>query len=182
MISQFVSSSPVSGSVLRAQSLEPSSDSVSPRLSAPPLLMLCVCLSIINKCLKKNFFLMQRGILFVSGFIFCFSVFRNACLYLLSHSGTYKALKCSDCKVKLDNTELERASSRIANLRLQGNIKASRSVALTLYLSSWKVFIFKIQESMKDNVKVARNPVSFPSPHPVLLLPDLRGAPHPHPQ
>ena len=44
MISQFVSSSPVSGSVLTAQSPEPASDSVSPSLSAPPLLMLCLCL------------------------------------------------------------------------------------------------------------------------------------------
>ena len=37
MISQLVSSSPTSGSVLTAGSLEPSSDSVSPSLSAPPL-------------------------------------------------------------------------------------------------------------------------------------------------
>ena len=40
MISQFVGSSPTSGSVLPAQSLEPASDSVSPYLSAPPLFML----------------------------------------------------------------------------------------------------------------------------------------------
>ena len=39
-----VSSSPTSGSVLTAQSLEPASDSVSPSLSVPPLLMLCLCL------------------------------------------------------------------------------------------------------------------------------------------
>ena len=50
MISWFVSSSPVSGSVLTIQSLEPTSDSVSPSLSALPLLMLCLCLSKINKC------------------------------------------------------------------------------------------------------------------------------------
>ena len=51
MISQFVSSSLVSGSMLTAQSLEPASDSVSPSLSAPPPLMLCLCLSLskINK-------------------------------------------------------------------------------------------------------------------------------------
>ena len=49
MISQFVSSSPASGSVLTAQSLEPASDSVSPSLSAPPLLMLCLSLSLKNK-------------------------------------------------------------------------------------------------------------------------------------
>ena len=40
MISRFVSSTPTSGSVLTAQSLGPASDSVSPPLSAPPLLML----------------------------------------------------------------------------------------------------------------------------------------------
>ena len=45
MISQFVSSSLVSGSMLTAQSLEPASGSVSPSLSAPPPLMLCLCLS-----------------------------------------------------------------------------------------------------------------------------------------
>ena len=42
MISWFVSSSPVSGFVLTAQSLEPASDSVSPSLSAPPSLALCL--------------------------------------------------------------------------------------------------------------------------------------------
>ena len=40
MISQLVNLSPASGSVLRAGSLEPASDSVSPSLSAPPLLTL----------------------------------------------------------------------------------------------------------------------------------------------
>ena len=40
MISPLVSLSPVSGSVVTAQSLEPASDSVSPSLSAPPLLVL----------------------------------------------------------------------------------------------------------------------------------------------
>ena len=44
-------SSPASGSGLMAQSLEPVSDSVSPSLFAPPLLMLCLCLK--NKTLKK---------------------------------------------------------------------------------------------------------------------------------
>ena len=44
-ISQFVSSSPASGSVLTAQSLEPASDSVSPSLSTPPLLTFCLSLS-----------------------------------------------------------------------------------------------------------------------------------------
>ena len=41
MISQFMGSSPASGSVLTEQSLEPASDSVSPSLSAPPRLALC---------------------------------------------------------------------------------------------------------------------------------------------
>ena len=36
MISRFVGSSPTSGSVLTARSLEPASDSVSPSLSASP--------------------------------------------------------------------------------------------------------------------------------------------------
>ena len=38
MISQFVGLSPMLGSVLTAQSLKPASDSVSPSLSATPLL------------------------------------------------------------------------------------------------------------------------------------------------
>ena len=49
MISQLVSASPASGSVLTAQNPEPASDSVSPSLSAPPLLALCGSLSKINK-------------------------------------------------------------------------------------------------------------------------------------
>ena len=44
MISQFVSSSPALGSVLTAQSLELASDSMSPSLSAPPLLTLYLSL------------------------------------------------------------------------------------------------------------------------------------------
>ena len=49
MMSHSVSLSPASGSVLTAQSLEPTSDSVSPPLSAPPLLMLSLSVSKINK-------------------------------------------------------------------------------------------------------------------------------------
>ena len=49
MISQFVSSSPVSGSVLAAHSLGPALDSVSPSLSAPTLLTFYLCLSKMNK-------------------------------------------------------------------------------------------------------------------------------------
>ena len=57
MISLFMSLSPVSDSVLTAQSLEPALDSVSPSLSASPALSLCVSLSKINiqKNLKKEF-------------------------------------------------------------------------------------------------------------------------------
>ena len=44
-MSQFMSSSPASGSVLTARSLEPVSYSVSPSLSSNPLFMLCLCLS-----------------------------------------------------------------------------------------------------------------------------------------
>ena len=56
MILWFMSSNPMSDSVLTAQSLEPASDSVCVclSLSAPPLLTLC--LSKINKHLKNNFF------------------------------------------------------------------------------------------------------------------------------
>ena len=45
MISQLMSLSPMSGSVLTARSLEPASDSVSPSLSAPNPLTFCLCLS-----------------------------------------------------------------------------------------------------------------------------------------
>ena len=49
MIPRFVSLSPASGSVLTARSPEPASDSVSPSLSAPSLLMLCLSLSLKKK-------------------------------------------------------------------------------------------------------------------------------------
>ena len=49
MISWFVGSSPALGFVLTAQSLETASGSVSPSLSAPLLLVLCLCLSLKNK-------------------------------------------------------------------------------------------------------------------------------------
>ena len=62
MISLFMGSSPASGSVLTAQSLEPASDSVSPSLSAPAPLALCLSSSFslsltkinIEKKLKEN--------------------------------------------------------------------------------------------------------------------------------
>ena len=49
VILQFVSSSPASGSVLTAQSLEPASVSVSPSLSVPALLALFLSLKGKNK-------------------------------------------------------------------------------------------------------------------------------------
>ena len=49
MVSRSVGSSPVMGSVLTVQSLEPASDSVSPSISAPPPLMLCLSLSLKNE-------------------------------------------------------------------------------------------------------------------------------------
>ena len=53
MISRFVSSRPTWGSVLTAQSLDPASDSLSPSLSAPPLLTVSLSLKI-NKLKKKD--------------------------------------------------------------------------------------------------------------------------------
>ena len=54
LISQFVSSSPMLGSVLTAQSLDPALDSVSPSLFASVPRMLYLSLSKIN--IKKRFF------------------------------------------------------------------------------------------------------------------------------
>ena len=60
VISWFVGSSPTSSSVLTAQSLEPALDSVSPSLSVPPLLTLCLSLSLSVSQkytnIKKNIF------------------------------------------------------------------------------------------------------------------------------
>ena len=60
MISRFMSSNPASGSVLMAQSLEPASGSVSPSLSIPSLLMLCLSVSKIN----KRYIVFKSSILF----------------------------------------------------------------------------------------------------------------------
>ena len=49
VISWSVSSSPISDSVLTAQSLEPALDSASLSLSAPPMLMLFLSLCLNNK-------------------------------------------------------------------------------------------------------------------------------------
>ena len=55
MISWLVGSSPASGSVLTAQSLEPALDSVSPCISVPPPLISCLSLSKINMKKFYNF-------------------------------------------------------------------------------------------------------------------------------
>ena len=49
MISRFMGSSPTSGYVLTAQSLQPVLDSVSPSLCVPPLMALCLFLALKNK-------------------------------------------------------------------------------------------------------------------------------------
>ena len=54
MFSPFTSLSPMSGSVLTIQSLEPALDSVFPSLHAPTLLAFCVSLSKINKYFLKT--------------------------------------------------------------------------------------------------------------------------------
>ena len=60
MILQFVGLSPASASVLRAQSLVPALDSVSPSLSAPPL---CTCMRSLSKINRhyKNFFKHEKN-------------------------------------------------------------------------------------------------------------------------
>ena len=63
MISRIMGSSPASGSVLTAGSLEAASDSASSSLSAPPLLMLSV--SEIKKHLKKGFYFRSTEIYFL---------------------------------------------------------------------------------------------------------------------
>ena len=54
MISQSMSLSPASSSVLTAERLEPAPDSVSPSLSAPPRLVLCFSLSLSKINFKKH--------------------------------------------------------------------------------------------------------------------------------
>ena len=61
MISRLMSLSPASDSVLTAQSLEPASDSASPSLCAPPLLVLC--LSKMNK--RKHLKFSIRHVTFI---------------------------------------------------------------------------------------------------------------------
>ena len=67
-----MSSSPTSGSVLKAQSLEPASESVSPSLSAPPPLMLSLSPSKIN--IKKIFFKNLDGGAWVAQSVKCLTL------------------------------------------------------------------------------------------------------------
>ena len=70
MISRFVGSSPASGSVLATQSLEPASDSVSPSLSAPPLPVLSLSLSLSQKNKEINIKNIFKNNRLVEQFIF----------------------------------------------------------------------------------------------------------------
>ena len=63
VISQFVGSSSASGSVLTAQSLDTALNSVSPSLSATPILTLCF--SFKNKYLKKKLLKLKSIYLFI---------------------------------------------------------------------------------------------------------------------
>ena len=60
VISQSLISSPASGSVLTAQSLEPASDSVSPSLCPSPAHALSLSVSKINRNIKKKRELMEE--------------------------------------------------------------------------------------------------------------------------
>ena len=84
MISRSVSSSPASGSVLTAQSLEPASDSVSPSLSTPPHLMLC--LSLKNKYTLKIFKKGENMIEVMAPPSLGHKTHCSFCLFLLDHS------------------------------------------------------------------------------------------------
>ena len=67
MISRFLSSSPASGSVPTAQGLEPPSDSVSPPLSTPPMLMLCLSIVNVKKIKIKKKETSMEQLLFIRG-------------------------------------------------------------------------------------------------------------------
>ena len=70
MVSRFMSWSPTSGSVLTAQSLEPASDTVSPSLSAPPLLVLSfseIKLKNVKKSARETVWAWGRGHLWDAG-------------------------------------------------------------------------------------------------------------------
>ena len=62
VISRFMSLSPVSGSVLTAQSLVPASESVSSSFSIPPLFVLSLCLSKMNIQKFKKIYLLEKTI------------------------------------------------------------------------------------------------------------------------
>ena len=91
MISQYVSSSPMLGSMLTAQTLEPASDSVPPSVSAPLLLVLSLSLSKINitKKLKKIKLVQQalriEVIVILPTIVFINSYHNNNYLYFYSY-------------------------------------------------------------------------------------------------
>lgn len=115
------------------------------------------------------------------GGFFCFrlsfSISRNASAYPLSCVLSHKALKCSDCQIKLNKTELWRTNSRKASLCC----KVTRGVSSAPFLVSVlpKGFILKIQKSRKSHGKVTCNRISSPSPLHRSLPPAPRAAaPH----
>ena len=73
VISQFMGSSPAWGSVLTVQCMEPALDSVSPSLSAPHPLVLC--LSKINKCKEKN--VLNSPLLLYSSYSYIFGFYSS---------------------------------------------------------------------------------------------------------
>ena len=77
LISQFMSSSPASGSVLMAQSLEPASNSVSPSLSGPPPLRRALSLSLSLSLSKINIKKNKNKIIVASLFDFILMSFRT---------------------------------------------------------------------------------------------------------
>ena len=82
MISQSVSSSPASGSVLTAQSLEPASDSVSPSLCDPPPFMLCLSLSQKTKYTFKK--IKKKISAYAKAFNVCFNVLLSRLGHVIS--------------------------------------------------------------------------------------------------
>ena len=61
MISQFVGSSPESGSVLIAQSLEPALDSVFPLSAPPPLVRTCSLVRALSLSLSQKYIHIGEG-------------------------------------------------------------------------------------------------------------------------
>ena len=77
MISRFVSSNPILSSVLRAQSLELTSDSVSPSLSAPPPLMLCFSVSVSLSKTKKHLKSFKKNTKDYASYVYCSVIYKS---------------------------------------------------------------------------------------------------------